>query len=63
MLTNGYIMWQITLSKYRSTYIALFWLMLHDLIFVVCSLVDISCANMISGDAVIAVSVACSVHS
>lgn len=54
---------QITLSKYRSTYIAMFWLMLHDLIFVVCSLVDISCANMISGDAVIAVSVACSVHS
>lgn len=49
--------------EYKSTYVAMFWLMLHDLIFVVCSLVDISCANLISDDAVIAITVACSLHS
>lgn len=48
---------------YKDTYIAMTWLMLHDLIFVACSLVDISCANMISDDAVIAITVTCSIHS
>ena len=36
----------------------MFWLMLHNIIFVICSLVDIACANSISEDAVIAITVA-----
>lgn len=43
---------------YKKTYISMFWLMLHNIIFVICSLVDIACANSISEDAVIAITVA-----
>ena len=51
------------LVEYKNTYASMFWLMLHDLIFVACALVDISCANLLSEDAVIGITVACSIHT
>lgn len=48
-------------DKYKPTYKAMGWLIVQELIFALCALVDITCASFISDDAVIAVTVATTV--
>lgn len=49
---------QLIQKKYQPTYKAMGWLMIQELIFAICGLVDITCANFLSNDAVIAVTMA-----
>lgn len=48
-------------KRYQPTYKAMGWLIIQELIFSLCALVDITCANFVSDDAVIAVTIATTV--
>ena len=48
-------------KKYQPTYKAIGWLIIQEFIFALCALVDITCANFVSDDAVIAVTIATTV--
>lgn len=54
---------QLIQKKYKPTYKAMGWLMIQELIFSICGLVDITCANFISNDAVIAVAMAAAIST
>lgn len=45
-------------KRYQPTYKAICWLMMQELIFAICGLVDITCANFVSDDAVISITMA-----
>ena len=49
-------------AEYKKTYKQMGWLMSYNLILVVTSLIDISCASFISDDAVISLTIACSIY-
>ena len=49
-------------AEYKKTYKQMGWLMSYNLILVVALLIDISCVSFISEDAVISLTIACSIY-
>lgn len=52
------MLFRLIQKKYQPTYKAMCWLMTQELIFAICGLVDITCANFVSNDAVIGITMA-----